>query len=61
MFLFDFLMNLEKSLKPSLRLIRQRRIKVGVQNRLKRLDSGLHRNDEDGVRTTFYETILPGT
>jgi hypothetical protein len=61
MFLFDFLMNLEKSLKPSLRLIRQRRIKVGVQNRLKRLDSGLRRNDEDGVRTTFYETILPGT
>jgi hypothetical protein len=31
--------------------------KAGVYNTSKRLDSGFRRNDEVGVRATFYETV----
>ncbi len=32
-------------------------VETGVQNLLKRLDSGFRRNDEKRTKRTFYETI----
>ncbi len=33
-------------------------VKTGVQNRLRILDSGIRRNDENRTNKTFYESIM---